>query len=188
MSDSVYMSPAAYPTSLLTDAVGGGLRLPCGALIDDEDWWVIAWGKWSVPKTGGWAGYAVTTTERFGKKQTLALHRIVMRAEPSELIDHRNGKTLDDRKDNLRSSDKKVNAYNMRSSKHQKIGRFKGVFRSQTRSVRWRAQIGITEANGKLKQYHLGSYGTEEEAARAYDAKALELFGDAAALNFEVDK
>jgi len=34
------------------------------------------------------------------------------------------------------------------------------------------------------QQCHLGYYDTEEEAARAYDNKAFELYGDFELLNF----
>ena len=43
----------------------------------------------------------------------------------------------------------------------------------------WRAYI---RHNQKL--IHLGMYKTKEEAARAYDKKAVEVFGEFAHLNF----
>ena len=60
--------------------------------------------------------------------------------------------------------------------------KFKGVF-LDTRRNKWRAHINL---NGK-KQW-LGRYDSEEEAARAHDAKAIELFGIFADLNFRPRK
>jgi hypothetical protein len=50
------------------------------------------------------------------------------------------------------------------------------------RRGKWQAQIGC---NGK--KIFIGYFDDEEAAARAYDAKAAELFGEYAALNFKAD-
>lgn len=56
-------------------------------------------------------------------------------------------------------------------------------FRGVTRvDGKWHAQMGYNR-----KTLNLGRYETEEEAARAYDAKARELHGDKARLNFPDD-
>jgi len=54
---------------------------------------------------------------------------------------------------------------------------FRGVSRF-SKGLRWRAAIG------KRNKIYLGCFRTAEEAARAYDAAARKLYGDAAAVNF----
>jgi hypothetical protein len=51
------------------------------------------------------------------------------------------------------------------------------------KSGRWRASI-----RHKNRKYSLGRYSVEEDAARAYDARARELFGEFARLNFPGDE
>jgi hypothetical protein len=51
--------------------------------------------------------------------------------------------------------------------------------RQQAGATRWQARITIDR-----KQHHIGTFDTPEEAARAYDARALEAFGSFAVLNF----
>lgn len=55
------------------------------------------------------------------------------------------------------------------------------VFRGVTRrgDGKWQARIQVDG-----KRIHIGTFGTPEEAARAYDAMARELLGDKAILNF----
>lgn len=50
---------------------------------------------------------------------------------------------------------------------------------SRKRAGNWQASIPY-----RGRQIYLGLYETPEAAARAYDAKAVELFGQGAALNF----
>jgi hypothetical protein len=48
---------------------------------------------------------------------------------------------------------------------------------------RWQAAI---QYGGKRR--YLGTYSTQESAARAYDREALSLYGDAARLNFPLGR
>lgn len=94
-----------------------------------------------------------------------------------EQIDHANRIKVDNRLQNLRRATSSQNNHN----KAAKVGctsTFKGVHWSSGKR-KWRAQIKI---GGKLM--HLGYFFDEAAAAKTYDAKASELYGDFAALNF----
>jgi len=92
-------------------------------------------------------------------------------------VDHRNLNGLDNRRSNLRVATPQQNRAN--SEKHTAASSgFKGVA-WHAHSNRWQARIKV---NGKQKW--LGSYATQEEAARAYDREAIAAFGEFARLNF----
>jgi hypothetical protein len=71
----------------------------------------------------------------------------------------------------------------MMNKKASSVLGYKGVDerRDQKRRKRFRATINF---NGK--QIFLGNYLTAEEAARTYDKKAFELYGEYAWLNFPI--
>lgn len=98
---------------------------------------------------------------------------------PEGDVDHINRKRGDNRWANLREASRPENNVNSTLPKNNASG-FKGVhFDRHTRSSRkWRATAW---RNNKPKQ--LGRFATAEDAARAYDAKITEWFGENAATN-----
>lgn len=106
------------------------------------------------------------------------IHRIVWKmhfdSDPHQ-VDHINGNRSDNRIENLREAVGSQN--NWSSRRNTSVTGFKGVTRA-SRSTRFEARI---KAHGK--QRHLGTYSTANDAARAYDAAAVEMHGSFAVTN-----
>lgn len=98
-------------------------------------------------------------------------------AWPAHQIDHVNGVRDDNRWVNLREATNQQNQYNSSSAKGS-MSRFVGVSLCK-RSLRWTAYICPDGT-----KIHLGNFRTEEEAARARDVAAKDMFGSYARLNF----
>lgn len=144
------------------------------ALVDDEDFeWLSQW-KWCVHFGG--TKYGKPYAMRRSGDHTMRIHRLVMGCTKGDgrHIDHINGNSLDNRRSNLRDCTPSQNGENAHANR-KGSSRFKGV--SQDRG-RWRARIRV-----KRKLYSLGHFDTEEEAARAYNESARDMFGDYACLN-----
>lgn len=88
------------------------------------------------------------------------------------MIDHINGNRRDNKIENLRLVNRSQNQGNRKTSIKNNSG-FKGVY--------WNAKRKKYFAN--CKNEHIGIFKTAEEAAEAYNKKALELFGEYAKLN-----
>lgn len=95
-----------------------------------------------------------------------------------DLCDHADGDGLNNRRSNLRDCSPSENARNRRKRKYPSSSKYKGVsFRSDRGT--W---LSCIRCDGIL--YKIGTFHKEEDAARAYDAKAKVLFGRFAVLNF----
>lgn len=146
------------------------------ALVDDEDYeWINQW-KWCASfkpryNFGAGAYMAVRNKKINGKVRYYSMHRVIMGAESGDEVDHINGNTLDNRRENLRLVSRSQNNMNKRKQSNNKSG-YKGVYQNKT-SGRWVAQIIV-----RKKKYNLGAYATPEEAHEAYKAAALELHGE----------
>merc|ERR1711965_951811 len=68
-----------------------------------------------------------------------------------------------------------------------KASRFRGVYKDKRAKAKpWKAQIYVTE-DGKHRQFHIGYFSREEDAARAFDRVSIAAKGHAEAkTNFPV--
>lgn len=104
--------------------------------------------------------------------KTVLLHSLL--APDWSRVDHADGNGLNNCRSNLRDGSGFRNEANKGMQRNNTSG-FKGVIR---RGSRWRAMIGV---GGKL--IRLGTFGTPEEAAYAYDQAAVSYFGEYAFTN-----
>lgn len=146
------------------------------ALIDDADYeWAMTGGKWHA-SSHPTHPYAVRTVWVGKKSHGEILHRLIIPTD--QHVDHINGNTLDNRRANLREASVSQNAAN-RKMRADSRNKFKGVQKSVVPHAPWLASLTVGGT-----YHHLGVFATQEEAARAYDAAAIEHFGEFARLNF----
>ena len=98
-------------------------------------------------------------------------------------VDHVDGDSLNNLRTNLRIATNAQNMHNRKVSKNNKIG-FKGVYEkghclTGAPTGRYAATLRV---DGRTE--HVGYFGSPEEAARAYDRRAIEVRGEFARTNF----
>lgn len=137
-------------------------------LVDKECYLDLNKYSWSI-KPDGYACAKIS-----GK--TYLMHRYLLNAKNGEIIDHINGNKLDNKKLNLRYSNPLNNAHN-KTKLENTTSKYIGVHFYKNRN---KYVSTLTKAG---KKYHLGYFETEKEAAKAYNTKAIELYGEFANLN-----
>lgn len=143
--------------------------------VDVADLPILSQYRWAADRCGP-EFYAVSYLWRSNRSHRLYMHRLLMGAGTSEEIDHINANGLDNRRENLRLATRSQNNANQRLTRRNASG-FRGVSWDRTRH-KWAAHICFQK-----KHMALGRHDTAEDAARAYNAKARELFGEYARLN-----
>jgi hypothetical protein len=145
------------------------------ALVDDADADAVrAVGKWYANPSDR-AFYARKNFQvRPGQWVSVRMHTFLT---GWPLVDHRNGDGLDNRRANLRPTSPAGNGQN-KGLRTDNASGYKGVY-WHTQSRRWRGQIYVDG-----RSVHLGSFGDPITAASAYDAAALDAWGEFARLNF----
>ncbi|WP_181349431.1 Fis family transcriptional regulator [Thalassobacillus sp. CUG 92003] len=142
-------------------------------LVDDEDFDWLNENSWYFEDTG--CGY-VCRRKKVGYRQykKVYMHREIMKAKENTEVDHVNRSGLDNRKKNLRFTDRSKNMFNTGVKTNNTSG-YKGVSRC---GQKWRSRI---YKNGK--EIIIGCFENREEAASAYNQKAEELYGEFAFKN-----
>lgn len=139
-------------------------------LVDDNDYAGLNQVRWCAHKNqGSW--YAVRSSPRgsIAGKHTILMHRVILDAKPSQDIDHIDGNGLNNQRGNLRfctDSENQCNSKKRRGCSSQ----YKGVAWNRGNG-KWMAYIRVLG-----KRIHLGYFEEEEDAAKVYDAAAVEHF------------
>lgn len=151
------------------------------AKVDDEDYERINKHKWLYSQ-----GYAVRAVRvksgRFGQVRLLMHHIILPRRDGYE-IEHRDRDGTNNTRSNLRYATHSENLRNQKIHSDNLTG-YKGVSLVKLRvKMSWKKPY-IAQIVFNYKHKTIGYFETAEEAARAYDRAAKELFGEFANLNF----
>lgn len=152
-----------------------------------EDAMRFNWQAWWSPLA---KSFYAKRTERYpdGTRRDIYMSRYFLGLFHGDRreVDHQNHDTLDNTDENLRIATRNDQCHNIRLPRHNTSG-FKGVSFKRASGDFWCANIRV---NGRLKQ--IGRFpfteGGRQAAACAYDAAALEHFGEFAHLNFPQSK
>lgn len=137
-------------------------------IVDKEEMQRLIKYKWTVI-----TGYA--HNHSLGR-----MHRLILKAPKSAQVHHVNGNKIDNRKSNLKlihiSDHSQLHGIEMGLKSNNSSG-FKGVSFHKA-AKKWSAYVNLNK-----KRHYLGLFNCPIEAAKAYDEKALELFGERAVTN-----
>lgn len=134
--------------------------------VDNEDYFKLSQFKWYYDH-----GYA----RRDEKGKKIYMHRVITKAPKGKSCDHKNHDKLDNRKENLRICTQSQNLGNQNLNAKNTSG-YKGVS--------WNKHLKYWTSSVKLNQKTKVKYFKDKiEAAKDYNERAKEAFGEFALLN-----
>lgn len=137
-------------------------------LIDTKDYARVSKYGWTLHN-----GYVARKVGARGRRKRIVLHRMLVKVPTGMQRDHRNRDRLDNRQNNIRPCTRAQNCMNAPKRPGQQ--RYKGVLQARRKSGpdKWAAVMNL---GGKT--IYLGTYGTEVEAALAYNDAVLKHYGE----------
>ena len=145
-------------------------------IVDDEDFDIFNKYRWFLHSSGYSCRKENYYFNNIRRTHTIYLHREIINCPKNKFVDHINHETLDNRKENLRVVTNQENHMNG-CKRNGTSSKYKGVYK-HTHANKWQAQLTFNQ-----QLFYLGIFNSEVEAAKAYNEKAKELFGDYAKLN-----
>lgn len=106
------------------------------------------------------------------------IYKIVTGIEPEFIVDHIDGDVSNNNPNNLREATSQQNARNSVKRVRDGSSKFKGVYYKE--NVGWYSVVTVDDVAVSIKAK------SEIEAARDYDRRAIEQFGEFASLNFNI--
>ena len=171
------------------------IKLACGkmAFIDEENLHLFDGRRTWRSYFDGWNWYVRRHSTVNKKSKTFLLHREVLGiTDPKVLIDHIDGNGLNNMKCNLRICTHSQNRKNRHNKSDKHTSKYLGVSLKTTKykykvksgeervsiTKRWEARIQHNK-----KQISIGFFDNEQDAAIAYNQKAIQCHGEFASLN-----
>ena len=102
----------------------------------------------------------------------IRIHRFILDCNKNDVVDHINGNTLDNRKQNLRICSQQQNTMNNSNIRSNNTSGYKGVTWDKSKN-KWTAQITVN-----YKNIHLGRYDKIEDAIKERQKAEIKYFGE----------
>jgi len=135
-------------------------------LVSDEDWHDFSRQSWYIDNYG----YALNGNR-------IKMHKIILECEDkTKVIHHINNNTLDNRRENLAIVSRAINAHQKKKQKDSSSQYFGVTY--LTKLNKWEAKFS---KDGQ--KHYIGVFENEKDAARSYNAKVKEVYGEFANLN-----
>jgi hypothetical protein len=145
------------------------------AFVDDDMFEYLNQFKWCARKN-----WRVFYARGWINKKCVSMHRVILKlTDPNIKVDHIDCNGCNNQRTNLRICTTAQNCMNKRKDLNC-TSPYKGVYIDKYRRISKYKTLIWDDKN----QHLLGYFKNEIDAAKAYDKKALEFFGEFARLNF----